>query len=819
MKKRFLPLGLGIALIAGVVAAFATGDADNEAPEETADTVVLGEVDLAERAEILRNQFRRMTPGEGPLVQDVGAWPAAWDEFGPSWDAAPAERDLATWLVPFISDRAGALTILRDASGNSLWHGTTDFAKDASTNVILTGTLVDENEWTLYKAARDEVCRRAAVTRDSPQGGLRSSNDIYTNGLRFTNIWMETNGDCRMDFAWEANGDIQVFCRAMHTETWTNYGVVWTNDENEVVTNDITNWRQLDTFGGTPDFWDLLGVATISNGSGSFTDTNHVPNYDRVRFYASAALADSDNDGLTDGEEWLQSHSNPNNSDSDGDGIGDLTEFIAGLNPMDPDSEGSWLDDLINQPTIEPSPTSNAWWTATTTTNLYYRHYIDDRPSWPTNATHDPAWTWIFSTTSPWPNAVIMDVTITGFVDDAIKIDDHVVDWRCGTKSFDHYSIINEINDLQSDEFELTLWDWPQTNHSGPNEVRIGRTNTEPFVVEWTWGEAFDVQQEPIYTHAYDLPLDNPSGIPIGSNAWFHVNVWPDNLVPETNIVWFRLSGKIEFVTTNRGPRVQVRAIEEGADQLSVSVEGILGNLGLSPFHVQVKPLMVVTAKVAMVELVDGTNHIAAANTNFIANAIETANKLLLQNCLQIEWDRTILPIATDNPGYWNVVAGSTSFSNLCSVLSSPGGLEIYVVHGISSELSPNANGLHSGNGILIAGGKGIRSLAHEIGHACGANDIYIENSDMTIVLPGSVQPSRLPQDWGVYRGPTNWTPDQAYVVPRLLMFGLSTSVIGDIPSDDVYGLRRGYQSGQIIWTTGLAHVGLTAMTNAPISY
>ena len=36
--------------------------------------VVLGDVDLAKRAEIARNLFRRITPGNGELVQDAGAW-------------------------------------------------------------------------------------------------------------------------------------------------------------------------------------------------------------------------------------------------------------------------------------------------------------------------------------------------------------------------------------------------------------------------------------------------------------------------------------------------------------------------------------------------------------------------------------------------------------------------------------------------------------------------------------------------------------------------------------------------------------------------
>lgn len=87
MKKRIWVLWIGLVAVAGGLAAFASGDA-GPAPDEIADNVFLGELDLAERMEIWRNQFRRMTPGDAPLVQDVGTWPAAWNEFGHSWDAA-----------------------------------------------------------------------------------------------------------------------------------------------------------------------------------------------------------------------------------------------------------------------------------------------------------------------------------------------------------------------------------------------------------------------------------------------------------------------------------------------------------------------------------------------------------------------------------------------------------------------------------------------------------------------------------------------------------------------------------------------------------
>ncbi|MBQ9344436.1 MAG: hypothetical protein IJT88_04390 [Kiritimatiellae bacterium] len=360
MKKYILPLLPLLAIIVGVVAAFGTGGTD--APPEP---VVLGEEDLMEQVEIWRNQYRRMTPGDGPLVQDVGELPAAWEEFGNRWSSAPAERDLATWLVPFSAERQGDTTVIRDADGTVLWSGTTDFAKPGSTNVTITGALVDEADWPFYDAARWEVFRRLHEM-DEMHGGMRGTNGPYTNGLRFTNIWMETNGNCRLGLAWESNGVVEVFCRAMHTETWTST-VVYTKDENQVVTNEFTHWRQLDTFHGIPDDWVLLGTTTITNGSGIFTDTNHVPDYDRVKFYAAAALADFDDDGLSDGQEWLGGtsatngdtdndglsdydernvyHTDPNKADTDEDGITDGAEVLRELDPLDRDSDHDGLFD------------------------------------------------------------------------------------------------------------------------------------------------------------------------------------------------------------------------------------------------------------------------------------------------------------------------------------------------------------------------------------------------------------------------------------------------------------------------------------------
>jgi len=67
------------------------------------------------------------------------------------------------------------------------------------------------------------------------------------------------------------------------------------------------------------------------------TDADGIYDYAESRFGAVVGLADTDGDGLSDGEEVFTYSSNPANTDSDGDGYGDFEEVtVIGSNPADP---------------------------------------------------------------------------------------------------------------------------------------------------------------------------------------------------------------------------------------------------------------------------------------------------------------------------------------------------------------------------------------------------------------------------------------------------------------------------------------------------
>ena len=56
---------------------------------------------------------------------------------------------------------------------------------------------------------------------------------------------------------------------------------------------------------------------------------------------------DTDNDGLTDGEEVNTYNTNPTRTDTDGDGVDDATEIANGDNPLDPAGQNAYVDAVL----------------------------------------------------------------------------------------------------------------------------------------------------------------------------------------------------------------------------------------------------------------------------------------------------------------------------------------------------------------------------------------------------------------------------------------------------------------------------------------
>ena len=458
MKKHVWAVCLGVAAVLTGAAALATGTGEAESPAEEPDNaVVLGEEDLADRAEILRNMYRRITPPDIPLVQDVGTWPAAWEEFGENWNTAAADREYGAWVVPVEVSQDAGLTVVKDGAGTVLWRGWTDFARPESADVVLTGGLVAEEDWAAYEGVRDAVAALRDTAGRTPAPPMRTTP---TNGLRFTAHEWTTNGTFRLELAYEIDTNVDIFAYAVaHTSAWVV--ATWTNDENQVVTDTNLVWTSVGLpFNGMESDWEQRGTVAISNGVAEFEDSGFSATLGRERFYAAAVAEDTDGDGLNDGWEDFVSHTDPGNQDSDGDGVPD------GMDTM--------------------PATSNVWFEVIHSKTNYFLQELGvcdyNAPEVPFND-----WSWVVSDQPPTSDSVLQDVRVSGYADDYITVDSHPINHTRGPYTYNNWHVINQTNDLGALQFTMRLVDWPDANYAGSNVVCVGLSDAEPFEVEWEW--------------------------------------------------------------------------------------------------------------------------------------------------------------------------------------------------------------------------------------------------------------------------------------------------------------------------------------------
>jgi hypothetical protein len=143
----------------------------------------------------------------------------------------------------------------------------------------------------------------------------------------------------------------------------------------------------------------------------------------------------------------------------------------------------------------------------------------------------------------------------------------------------------------------------------------------------------------------------------------------------------------------------------------------------------------------------------------------------------------TIYSISSTNDAYLaNVnLTNSVQWRTLTSIEQNTGMLELYFV----SELEGKATAFYTSHGIVIGPDANARTIAHEIGHACGLPDIYNEDSRTPLKVEGMPSKERMPDDWGWYPPSVK----QADLVRRLLMYGVYSDTKADISYGDVYGL------------------------------
>lgn len=203
-----------------------------------------------------------------------------------------------------------------------------------------------------------------------------------------------------------------------------------------------------------------------------------------------------------------------------------------------------------------------------------------------------------------------------------------------------------------------------------------------------------------------------------------------------------------------------------------------------------------------------------AASFSDVTNYIERLNFVFSQVCIDFRLER--YGVLTNES--WLSICGSneSQYEALCATTNSTGGLELYFVREID-----DCNAFWIPSGIVISQDANWRTVAHEVGHACGLKDIYVDHDGTTLQVTGGSTRERMPQDYGR----PDFAVPHANRVKRLLMYGKSSDTKFRISGGDIYGLgrkiRRNETTGvlEIVWDLFNVEVGFWDHgTRAPAS-
>ena len=274
----------------------------------------------------------------------------------------------------------------------------------------------------------------------------------------------------------------------------------------------------------------------------------------------------------------------------------------------------------------------------------------------------------------------------------------------------------------------------------------------------------------------------NPSGIVLGETAVFIISIQPDNLLPDSDLIWRETpQGSVSFPHGRTGRRVVVKGEREGDVTLRLEIADYYG------------PTPTIQAKVVAPSVVDAhiyivcsTNGHAATEHNRVTELFSGVNDIWRQVGLSFRitgfesvtndfWLQ--LPKAY---GTWPVGATLVNHTNAV------GGIECYFVDWIE-----DANALNYPGGLVVSSNGSFRTVGHELGHACGLKDIYERHSGTSLVVSGAVSRAMLGTEWGSNSDAGFYAPgtQQANLLKHLLMYGFGNSFKADIPYGDITGL------------------------------
>ena len=326
--------------------------------------------------------------------------------------------------------------------------------------------------------------------------------------------------------------------------------------------------------------------------------------------------------------------------------------------------------------------------------------------------------------------------------------------------------------------------------------------------------------------HCYTV---NPCGVAVGKRGYFTIDLRPVDF-PDDEIVWTAEgSGGVSFPEGNTGRKVTVQGVSTGAVDIVVQI----GDCQSDPpkFTVHVVNERVVDVRAWVICNKEGR---FARTLQQVRQMVNDASDIYAQVGVRLNLVEPIvvtnIPAAYD-AGYNSPTNGHWSFDQIVDIESNTGGLECYFINSfVDRDYTQAAN---STNGIVMTARADSTTLAHEVGHAFGLDDIYASNIDMKnateelLEVPSyvNVSSNNVPSDWNGgcdSNGPAGaryyrYGTRMHDIYSRMVMCGVKSSTDDgrDITAGNVYGVGYcEYSNSLRIWFVDNVAVGFIPVRN-----
>ena len=291
----------------------------------------------------------------------------------------------------------------------------------------------------------------------------------------------------------------------------------------------------------------------------------------------------------------------------------------------------------------------------------------------------------------------------------------------------------------------------------------------------------------------------NPCCAILGESAPMQVRVLPESF-PDSQIKWRVVSGAGSFPNGDTGRNVVFSpgGAEGATNVLQVDVGDVQG--AAPQFRVVNTTMHEVKIYPCVISRMGRPSPITQSHLDTM---LAEVNTIFRQVGMHFSYGASITNVTND---VWaeNGLVRSSIGNQIRNIMSGKDGLEIYFIPGEKRKPGPGKKfklGVYNPWGIIVRTSANAKTMAHEIGHACGLHDIFVDKDGLEpSELSDFLVKDRLKDDW------SNGTGTRFYelllrhetVIRRLLMFGERSDEKSDIPTGSVFGLSEDGVAGAI---------------------